>query len=193
MVVQIQQFAQFAGEAFGVFQILYFEGAAGNFVFVSGAYATACGADFLLASAFQRDFTRLVQRGVQGQNQGAGFADAQAAFDFYASFFQPCDFFQQFGDRQHYAIADIAFHAWAHDAAGDEVQRGFLAVDDEGVACVVAALEAHHALRQFGQPIDQFALAFVAPLRADDNNIFSARSGAHNSSQFKKTKRIKGG
>jgi len=39
------------------------------------------------------------------------------------------------------------------------------------VACVVPALEPNHALRRLGQPIHQFAFAFVAPLGSDNHHI----------------------
>src|SRR6187402_454547 len=38
----------------------------------------------------------------------------------------------------------------------------------------MAALEAHHALRAVGEPVDDLALALVAPLRADHDNVSSA-------------------
>jgi hypothetical protein len=38
------------------------------------------------------------------------------------------------------------------------------------VACIVAALEAHHDIGAVAQPIDDLALAFVAPLGADDDH-----------------------
>src|SRR6478752_2632174 len=60
-------------------------------------------------------------------------------------------------------------------AAWNEVQRGLDAVDDQRVAGVVAALEAHHALRHLGQPVDQLALAFVTPLGADHNDVAALR------------------
>src|SRR5271169_1654513 len=36
---------------------------------------------------------------------------------------------------------------------------------------IVAALEAHHHVGLFGQPVDDLALALVAPLRPDDDHI----------------------
>jgi hypothetical protein len=42
----------------------------------------------------------------------------------------------------------------------------------------VAALKAHHASGSFGQPIDQFAFAFVTPLGADDDDV-TALGGGH--------------
>ncbi len=46
-------------------------------------------------------------------------------------------------------------------------QNGLLAVDDQRVPGIVAALETHHGLHLIGQEIDDFALAFVAPLQTD--------------------------
>jgi hypothetical protein len=51
------------------------------------------------------------------------------------------------------------------------LQRSLLAADDQRVAGIVAALEAHHALGVIGQPIDDLALTFVAPLGTDDDDI----------------------
>ena len=45
------------------------------------------------------------------------------------------------------------------------------AVDDERVAGIVAALEAHDDVGALRQPVDDLALAFVAPLRSDDDHI----------------------
>jgi hypothetical protein len=41
------------------------------------------------------------------------------------------------------------------------------------VAGVVAALEAHHAVGVFGQPVDDLALALVTPLRADNDDVLA--------------------
>ena len=73
--------------------------------------------------------------------------------------------------RQHHAVADEAGHVVVQDAGGNQPQDGLLAVDDQRVAGVVAALEAHHAGDAVGQQIDDLALAFVAPLGADDDHV----------------------
>ena len=52
---------------------------------------------------------------------------------------------------------------------GHELQGERLAVDDQAVAGVVAALVAHDVVAFFGQQVGELALAFVAPLRADDH------------------------
>jgi hypothetical protein len=58
------------------------------------------------------------------------------------------------------------------------MQGCFHTIDDQGVACVVAALKAHHTSGGFGQPIDQFAFAFVTPLGADHDDV-TAFGGGH--------------
>jgi hypothetical protein len=88
-------------------------------------------------------------------------------------FFKPFDFFEQLGRRQHHAVANVALDARAHDAAGNQVQRRFDAVDHQCVAGVVPALKADHSLCAFGQPVDQLALALVAPLGAHDHDVTS--------------------
>ena len=51
----------------------------------------------------------------------------------------------------------------------------FAAADDQRMAGVVAALEAHDALRALGQPVDDLAFAFIAPLGADDDDVLAHR------------------
>jgi hypothetical protein len=53
------------------------------------------------------------------------------------------------------------------------MQRGFHAIDHQGMPCVMAALEAHHTLCSFSQPVHQLAFAFIAPLRAHDDDVFT--------------------
>ena len=47
------------------------------------------------------------------------------------------------------------------------MQDVFLLPDEDRVAGVVAALRADHDVRLFGQHVDDFAFAFIAPLGAD--------------------------
>jgi hypothetical protein len=41
------------------------------------------------------------------------------------------------------------------------------------MAGIMAALKTHDALRVVCQPVDDFALTFITPLRTDNNNISS--------------------
>jgi hypothetical protein len=57
------------------------------------------------------------------------------------------------------------------DAGRDQRQYGLRALDDEGVAGVVAALETGDRSDALGEQVDDLALAFVTPLGADDDEI----------------------
>ena len=73
--------------------------------------------------------------------------------------------------RQHHAIADVAGDAFAQDARGNQPQDRLLAVDDQRMAGIVSALEAHHAICMVGEPVDDLALALVTPLGADHYHV----------------------
>ena len=53
------------------------------------------------------------------------------------------------------------------DPGGDQVELELLAVADDRVAGVVAALEAHDRVGALGEQVGDLALALVAPLGAD--------------------------
>ena len=171
LVVQCQIFTQLGGKSLRVFEVLHPQGTPSHFVFISGPNATASGADLGGARFFFGGLAAHIQRNVVRQDQGASLAYAQPRTNLDTGFFKACDFFQQFGHRQDHAVADVALDACTHDAAGNQVQSSFDAVDDQGMACVVSPLETHHALGAFGQPVHQFAFAFVAPLGTDDDHI----------------------
>ena len=46
-----------------------------------------------------------------------------------------------------------------------------LAADDQRMAGIVAALKARDHVRALAQPVDNLALAFVAPLGADHDDV----------------------
>jgi hypothetical protein len=51
------------------------------------------------------------------------------------------------------------------------VQDGFLAVHDQRVTGVIAALKTHDNVGLAGEKVDDFAFALVAPLGADDCDV----------------------
>src|SRR5262249_22812074 len=63
-----------------------------------------------------------------------------------------------------------AAHLLAQNAGRNVAQDGLLAADDERVPGVVPALEARDCSGALGEQIDDLALAFIAPLRADDDD-----------------------
>jgi hypothetical protein len=69
------------------------------------------------------------------------------------------------------AVADDRELVRPDDAGGQQAQLVFDIADDEGVAGIVAALETHDDIGTLGQPVDDLALALVAPLRPDHRNV----------------------
>src|SRR5690606_38148091 len=59
----------------------------------------------------------------------------------------------------------------AHHARRQQRELVDLAVDDQRMAGVVAALKAHHDVGPLGQPVDDLAFTFVAPLGADHHYV----------------------
>ncbi len=57
------------------------------------------------------------------------------------------------------------------DARRDQVEDEMLLSDLDGVASVVAAVEAGHDLDLLREQVHDLSLAFVAPLGADHNDI----------------------
>ena len=71
----------------------------------------------------------------------------------------------------HHAVADDARDAGMQDAGRNQVQDELLAVHVDGVPGVVAALVARDRREVRRQQVDDLALAFVAPLRAEHGDI----------------------
>ena len=79
---------------------------------------------------------------------------------------------------EDHAVADDRQLARADDAGRQEGELEHLAVDHQRVAGVVAALEADDDVGADRQPVDDLALAFVAPLGADHHHIGHRRSSS---------------
>ena len=65
------------------------------------------------------------------------------------------------------AVADDRRDVRVEDAARDELELEHLAVDDQGVAGVVAALVAHDHLAFLGEVVGELALALVTPVASE--------------------------
>src|SRR5207237_10608628 len=74
---------------------------------------------------------------------------------------------EQLDEVDEHSVRDDA-DALVEDPRRDEVQDVLLALHDDGVTGVAAALEADDEVRLLGQDVDDLALALVAPLDADD-------------------------
>jgi len=80
------------------------------------------------------------------------------------------DLAQQVPGIDDHAVADDRQLALNH-ARGQQRQLVDLAVDDQRMARVVAALEPHDHVGAVAQPVDDLALALIAPLGADNGHI----------------------
>src|SRR5207244_7763760 len=79
---------------------------------------------------------------------------------------------------EHDTVADHTAATGTQHAARNQLQDEFLALDDDRVAGIVATGIAGHDGKIVGEYVDNLALAFVAPLRADDDR------GSHFAQKF---------
>ena len=70
----------------------------------------------------------------------------------------------------HDAIADDRELAAANEARRQQRKLEHFAVNDQRMARIVAALETHHDIGPAREPVDDLALAFIAPLGAYDDD-----------------------
>src|SRR5712675_1623104 len=108
------------------------------------------------------------------KNQVGAIAKMQAALNVDASFGERLNFGDEGCGIDYDAGADDCLLFGAEDAAGDELQDETVFADDYGVPGVVSAGDARDIVKSAGQIIDDFAFAFVAPLRADYHDRFHA-------------------
>src|SRR3954468_15382608 len=147
--------------------------AAADLVLVGRADAAAGGADLLVAAPL---LAGSVESAVRGQDQRRIVGDPQRiGRDFQSLAAHRLDFAEQCPGIDDDAVADDRPLAGPHDSGGQQAELVLDIADDEGMAGIVAALEANHDIRPLGEPIDDLALALVAPLRADDGDIAHTR------------------
>jgi hypothetical protein len=145
------------------------DGAAADLVFICGADAAPGRAELAvaaarLAGAVERAMRRQDQRGIVGELQGLrGDVEPLLA--------HRLDLGEQRPGIDDDAVADDRQLARPHDARRQQAQLVFDIPDNQRVAGVVTALEANHDIGALGQPVDDLALAFVAPLGADHGDI----------------------
>ena len=145
------------------------DGAAPDLVLVGRADAALRRADLRPGAAA---FAQRVELAVDREDERRVVGDAQVrAVDRDALPAQALDLGDERVRIEHDAVADDRELARAHDARRQERELVGLAADDERVAGVVAALEAHDDVGLLGQPVDDLALALVAPLGANDHDV----------------------
>ena len=77
--------------------------------------------------------------------------------------------FQQLMRFQYHAVTANALNIVMQDARWNHMQYRFFAVNYQSMTGVVAALKTHYGCDFIGQPIDNLALSFIAPLSTNDD------------------------
>ena len=151
-----------------VYQVDHPQAGARGLVAVGRADPAFGGADFIFAL---EDFALLIEFAMIRQDQVGGLAEKQITVHLHLHGAQHLDLGAEADRIDDDAVADDAGLAGAQDAGRDQMEHVFLFPDEDRVAGVVAALGADDDVRVLGQHVDDFALAFVAPLGADENSI----------------------
>ena len=168
-VLFLQSVRHFGAQQGRIGQVASPQAHARGLVFVTGADAASGGAD-LVGGAL--GFAGFVQALVVGHDEVGLFTDAKPGRrNVNALGSQMVHFFKEHKGVEHYAIADEAHLAVMQNAGGNEVQNGFFALNLDGVPGIVAALKTDNGPALGAQHVNDFALAFVAPLCADDDRI----------------------
>ena len=168
-VVMRQQPVDLGAERRQVGQIHEADGAAADLVLVGRADAALGGADAGRELPILADRLELA---MQRQDQRRVLGDAQIVRRHRDALFpERGDLVEQRLRIDHHAVADDRQLAAAHHAGRQQRQLVGDAVDHQRVAGIVAALEAHDDVGLLGQPVDDLALALVAPLGADYHHI----------------------
>src|SRR5581483_3674453 len=151
---------------------------------IGNPYAPAC--DFILItradaarSSANRDavvaaFRNLLKRAVKRKDDMRTVADLELRFDVDSNRFKAGDLFEQCRRSYDNSVADHGKNTRAENAAGNQFQNEFSFADEDGVAGVVAALVTGDRGKSFGEQIDDFALALIAPLRPQHYQITHA-------------------
>ena len=164
LVLLVQAGLHLVMQVLGVEQVVHADADAVDLVRVGRADAAACGADLALA---QETFGHLVDHAmVRGDDLGR-LAHQQAGA-VQAAGFQAVDLLEEHLRIHHHAVADHRRDVRVDDATGQQVQRVRLIADR--VARVVAAVEAGDVIDLGADQIGHLALAFVAPLSADQHD-----------------------
>ena len=174
--MQRQQLAQLGGEALGMLQVLHAQRAARNLVLVGRADALAGRADLARAARLAQQLARLVDFDVERQDQRARFADAAGASAPRAP--SPRDVrSRRAGARDRRRRRCRCSTPRPARMIPDGISCS--AVLTPSMTSVWPALwppwKRTTRLRVVGQPVDDLALALVAPLGADDDDVATGR------------------
>ena len=145
-------------------QIAYADRTAADLIFISRANAAPGRADLARPCGL---FAQAIKVAVERQDERAIFRNMErVGRDGDALGLQLFDLGLERPRVEDNTIADDARRA-AHDTGGEQRKLVNLVADDERVTGIMPALKADHDIGALGEPVDDLAFAFVAPLRAD--------------------------
>ena len=155
------------GEGVKMCQITDADGAATDFVFVSGADPAPRRADL----EGRCIFAQAIEVAVERKDQRAGFGNVEVfGGDRHALSGEFRDFIAEMPRIEHDTIADNRKRP-THNATGQQAKFINGAIDDERVPGIMPALKADDDVCARREQIDDLAFALIAPLRADYGDI----------------------
>ena len=167
-VMMREQPVELRAECVQMRQIAHADRAAARLVLIRRADAAPRGADLARAA---RILAQAVKFTVQRKNERAKVGDFELfRCDLDALRAQPGDLFAERPRIEHDAVADHRTRA-AHDPARQKAELVDLIADHERMPGIMAALEADHHIGAAREPIDDLALALIAPLGADHGDV----------------------
>ena len=95
------------------------------------------------------------------------FADEKVLLEWNSQLFKSLNFADKMNGIHNHSIADHTLFLWAKDSRRKQMEDILFTADEDGVAGVVASLHADHDVGPVNENVNNFSLAFVAPLGAD--------------------------
>ena len=148
-------------------------GRADGFVRIARPNAAAGRADLLIVAAIlaDRGLHQCILLFVIREHHVSAVADAEVGADLDASLADAVDFFEEFDGVDDHAVAEHVELVRGKDARGDQVERVTLRADLHGVARIGSAVVSNDQVKLLGEQVDDFALAFIAPLQPYDGTM----------------------
>jgi hypothetical protein len=164
-VLLFEDHVELLAEDLGVEQVLHAQADARRLVGVGRADAALGGAQLVLAQPALDDLVELLV--VREDQVGVAADDEPAGVDALAG--QHVELGQQHTRIDHDAVGDDRNDVVVQDPARHQLEGEALAVHDDGVPGVVAALVADHQVHLLGDEVGELPLPLITPLGPDDN------------------------
>ncbi len=158
---------------FAVHQVCHANTAARNLILIARPDSARRCAN---RNAVRTPFADLFDSPVEGKNHMRAIADFQLLLDVNPGRFQPVNLIQHRPRINHHAVANDRLHAGPQNTARDQLQNELLRTNKYRVAGIMPALVTRHRVELLREQIDNLALALIAPLCAQHNQITHSRN-----------------